>query len=784
MNSIYRLALRIFNCVCTILAGYMTFKQIQIYFENDDTSAISFEKFTDGPTDYYPTYTFCFEDSNRGDMYIDGTRNLVGNEQIRYGNDGLFHSVEENKLVISNEPPEQYLGGPQPPGMYPGMIPDLTSGIQYPPGGSQDMYPEMSNEMHNMDMLPGSHQFIPHEVSAGWDNTDMHNGMYQDTMPETFPEMDITNPAQGMNLNMPPHFLPETWNGFENADPNTEENQNDNVPSVFPVGLQQSLQNNTPPQFHGMDPYHLLNDSNRNLSAQGMYRETPFNEHTSERRKRMFNPMLPDIPEQIFKDPTCKTKNNETVLQYSLARFAERYLIVWNSSGKTYGIKPTHYQELLMGIHRQYKYRPKNVSYFPDCEDIRYSLDDISKIVFDENIIDLKSFLLDYFIKTNDGSFVGWVNDTYAKLETVCGSRMVLGDSDCGAQDSFKSHLKQRKPTPYPFEKVYQDPTKICYSPKINPDLHIESNHITLDLTALWAEKGLRTSAVGAISAAMTVHVHMKGQFMRSIGKEIASINLHDLIIHCPEKMGIFGPACYGTHLSYDISQVTLLKNRHDSDHACNAALKDEDTEIMENILNDDMVKCVPTYWIGLKNYSSRYAKCTSDAQYKRIGEITANFTSHEFVRMKFKHPCEEMIIVTNVQKVKGRERRRNTLIEPTFDPFWIQSDPDPYVEKLYFDIQFRHVNERYQVITNTKGFTVESCWAGIGGFIGIFVGVSLMQLPGIFFGFFTFLSKNPRKDSDNDQRKSKRRTKKKTKKIKVCTQLHFGTKQNDDKQF
>jgi hypothetical protein len=486
--------------------------------------------------------------------------------------------------------------------------------------------------------------------------------------------------------------------------------------------------------------------------------------------------MLPEIRNS---DLTCRMKNNESFPQYSLSRSSEPYLLVWNSSGKTYGIKATHYQELLMGVHRQYKYRPKKIDDLPDCEDITYSLDDISNLVFDEQIIDLKSFLLDYFIKTNDGSFEGWVNDTYAKLETVCNSRMILGDSDCGSQDSFKSQLKRRKPTEYPFEKVYQDPTRSCYSPKVNPDLHIKSNHITLDLTTLWDALGFKSSRINRISAAMTVHIHMKGQFMRSIGKEMASMNLHDLIIYCPEKMGFFGTGCYGTQLSYDISQVTLLKNRHDSLHICNATLKDEDTKIMETILNDAKVNCLPTYWMGLQNYSFRYPRCTTDAQYKRINEITRNFTSHELVRMKFKPPCEGLIIVTNVQRVKGRERQRNTLIEPT-----LYTDVGPEMEKLYFDMQFRHVNDRYQVITNTKGFTAESCWAGIGGFVGIFIGVSLMQLPELFFGFFTFFFKKSRKATDTNQRTGKRRTKKKTRKLKVQTQIQFGTKKNSTRDL
>ena len=70
MKTLYQPALGTFNLICIILAGYMTFKQIQIYFDNADTSAISFQRFTEGPIDIYPTYTFCIEDGGRGNMYL------------------------------------------------------------------------------------------------------------------------------------------------------------------------------------------------------------------------------------------------------------------------------------------------------------------------------------------------------------------------------------------------------------------------------------------------------------------------------------------------------------------------------------------------------------------------------------------------------------------------------------------------------------------------------------------------------------------------------------------
>ena len=136
------------------------------------------------------------------------------------------------------------------------------------------------------------------------------------------------------------------------------------------------------------------------------------------------------------------------------------------------------------------------------------------------------------------------------------------------------------------------------------------------------------------------------------VAHQILSMNLHDLAIHCPEKVeGSWnGDACFGTRLSFDISQVTLLRNRHDSRNVCNDTLKNEDTKIMETLMNDAKVNCLPAYWMGLQNYYPNYLRCNTATQYKRISEMTSNFTSHEYARNYFTRPCEEMIIVTNVQ--------------------------------------------------------------------------------------------------------------------------------------
>ena len=104
---------------------------------------------------------------------------------------------------------------------------------------------------------------------------------------------------------------------------------------------------------------------------------------------------------------------------------------------------------------------------------------------------------------------------------------------------------------------------------------------------------------------------------------------------------------------------------------------------------------------------------------------MTANFTKYskilENAKLKFISPCDEMIIVTSRQKDKGREilRMSEDLNGWPYEGLVHESEVS-----LRLDIEFKHAIPVYQIIKNGRSFSVESCWAGIGGFIGIFVGV------------------------------------------------------------
>ena len=87
--------------------------------------------------------------------------------------------------------------------------------------------------------------------------------------------------------------------------------------------------------------------------------------------------------------------------------------------------------------------------------------------------------------------------------------------------------------------------------------------------------------------------------------------------------------------------------------------------------------------------------------------------------------PCEEMIVVTNIVKERGRRRMEKPL------------DAIKYEMTSYLDIDIIQGSEMYQEIDNVRDFGAESCWSGIGGFVGIFLGYSLLQIPKMMVIYF-----------------------------------------------
>ena len=112
------------------------------------------------------------------------------------------------------------------------------------------------------------------------------------------------------------------------------------------------------------------------------------------------------------------------------------------------------------------------------------------------------------------------------------------------------------------------------------------------------------------------------------------------------------------------------------------------------------------------------------------------NFTLvSDDVRRQFNPPCDELIIDSNNQKSKGRKVEEKCLTKRTASGMRVVSSKTAH----YLDFNMRQVNNRYQMITNNREFSLENCLSGIGGFIGMFVGLSLRQIPGVLCSFYQY---------------------------------------------
>ena len=131
---------------------------------------------------------------------------------------------------------------------------------------------------------------------------------------------------------------------------------------------------------------------------------------------------------------------------------------------------------------------------------------------------------------------------------------------------------------------------------------------------------------------------------------------------------------------------------------------------------------------------------CNETWQYRFISEIPANFTDFgtddkmKKVRQQFDPPCEELHVGTNFRHEEGREYKVEDINQ--------NGKFDENETGLYLDLNIRNTNPVFQIIENGQSFTLEGRFAGIGGFVGIFIGLSLRQLPQIFLQFIHFIQK------------------------------------------
>ena len=295
-----------------------------------------------------------------------------------------------------------------------------------------------------------------------------------------------------------------------------------------------------------------------------------------------------------------------------------------------------------------------------------------------------------------------------------------------------------------PFYVSYRHPLLKCFSIDISWEV-ISNMKKGASISALYMEVDNNNTVFSTNSRfTLAYFLHYPQQLMRS-----TSISREQLAIQSKLYRKIIS-----------IDNMEIIRRRNTQTTKCLSEESDKDDDLILQRLVEK-TGCRPPHWHGYE----KYPKCTRFDQMFQL--LTPNLDLHdqEFL-IEFEEnpgsPCNQIFSISyTVLELKELKRAgekptkdgkdevsalgspRTDLKEekPDINPAHIvskRSPPDPSIlydipETRVMEITFR--NSKYKEIKDVQAFCIESYIGNLGGYLGLFIGVSIWQAPD-FLGF------------------------------------------------
>ena len=201
----------------------------------------------------------------------------------------------------------------------------------------------------------------------------------------------------------------------------------------------------------------------------------------------------------------------------------------------------------------------------------------------------------------------------------------------------------------------------------------------------------------------LKIFVHYPGQLMRSFGKPKYTATA--------KFLKRLGPAHYPTSFEFRISQIKMLRKRPGSNTPCEPDILNEDEYLQKQIIKE--LGCIPIYWKNLSSEENRSKVCGDP---KKLKIAYKNITDVKNIMAWNVQPCNEMLLHTS----------DNLNVEPEI-PSRDGAIIFYYTDKMYEQIQYKRTLE------------FENWLSNVGGYVGMFLGYSMMQLPELMLWMFDF---------------------------------------------
>ena len=238
------------------------------------------------------------------------------------------------------------------------------------------------------------------------------------------------------------------------------------------------------------------------------------------------------------------------------------------------------------------------------------------------------------------------------------------------------------------FFKSYQDPDMVCFSRKSR----YERGLIRM-VDSVWLDLGyLVTSKLH-----LHVYIHHTGQLTRSLGQP--HFEIHGSEVHISNSK-----------INLRISDTSVLRKRTNAKVSCDESLYDDDNRFRKEVINQ--VGCVPIYWKSITPQDAMAKLCNTSRQ---MSDIFNYLQRKEQVMSLYEQPCNYMKVSVSV------------------------------LQQQYFSgyvlLEVHYMDENYQDFKNSRDFGFESLWSGVGGFVGMFLGYSFLQIPNLSEHFYSWIS-------------------------------------------
>jgi hypothetical protein len=249
--------------------------------------------------------------------------------------------------------------------------------------------------------------------------------------------------------------------------------------------------------------------------------------------------------------------------------------------------------------------------------------------------------------------------------------------------------------------RTFQLPGMICFTRQFGADLKKDDLFMT------------EIIEVRLTQVFVYIFVHYPGQMLRSV---FGNFRSYKSVLTMTNNQ-------LNSSQIYDIkmNQMTVIKRRPDAAVTCDPRPTD-DSRFWKTIF--DHLACMPSYWRMFAPVNASVLPCKTFEEFSRL----KGFTNTKPLGRDWKPEGKRIQwIKENNDRASSKSIACNEMeIVVTSQ---MNQDKSLSVEKDVVILNFLYQMQKYQEIRNVKDYGLDSLGSGIGGFVGIFIGYSLLSL-------------------------------------------------------